>query len=126
NNRSLLVSNDGKSFSKVMDIPGNLVPQTTRSFPEITAKYWRFTIETLSPSPPGMAAFFGAPTSSEPNGIDVAEFNLYETNRVDLFEQKAGFAAWREEPLPTSSEVITGVALENVIDLTDKFDSNGN
>lgn len=125
NNRTLLVSEDGKNFRKIADIPGTLVPQTTGDFPTTTAKYWRFAIETLPPSPAGIAAMFGAPTPSEPDGIHVAEFNLFVTPKIDLFEQKAGFAAWREKPLLTSDNPIIGVSSENVINLTDKMDANG-
>ncbi len=125
-NRTLLVGDDGQNFKKVADIPGTLVPQTTGSFPETTAKYWRFAIETLPPAPSGIAAMFGAPAPTEPDGIQVAEFNLFSTPRVALFEQKAGFAAWQEKPLATSGNPTKGVSLENVIDLTDKMDANGN
>lgn len=125
NNRTLMVSEDGKNFRKITDIPGTLVPQTTGSFPKIAAKYWRFDIETLPPSPPGIAAMFGAPTPTEPDGIKVAEFNLYTTDRIDLFEQKAGFATWQEKALPNSNGGANGIAIENVIDLTDKMDASG-
>lgn len=124
-NRALLVSDDGKNFKKVTDIPGTLVPQTTGSFPETTAKYWRFAIETLPPSPAGIAAMFGAPAPTEPDGVPVAEFNLFAIPRIDLFEQKAGFAAWKEKSLPNANTATTGVSLENVIDLTDKMDADG-
>ncbi|MFX0555414.1 glycosyl hydrolase [Maribacter sp. CXY002] len=125
-NRALLVSDDGKNFKKVTDIPGTLVPQTTGSFPETTAKYWRFAIKTLPPAPSGIAAMFGAPTPTEPDGIEVAEFNLFATPRIPLYEQKAGFAAWREKLLTVEQNPTVGVAPKNVIDLTDKMDDDGN
>ncbi len=125
NNRSLMVSDDGKNFRKIADIPGTLVPQTTGDFQKTTAKYWRFAIETLPPAPSGFAAMFGAPTPTEPDGIQVAEFNLFASPRISLFEQKAGFAAWREKPLLTTDNPIAGVSIENVIDLTDQMDANG-
>lgn len=125
NNRTLLVSDNGENFRKIADIPGTLVPQTSGTFPKTTAKYWRFAIETLPPATSGIAAMFGAPTPTEPDGIQVAEFNLFDTPRISLFEQKAGFAAWREKPFISSDNPIVGVSMENVIDLTDKMNSNG-
>lgn len=125
NNRMLLVSDDGRNFKKIADIPGTLVAQTTGSFTETKAKYWRFVVETMPPSTAGIAVLFGAPSPNEPDGIEVAEFNLFKTDRIDAFEQKSGFAAWQEKTLPTSENGTKGVALENIIDLSDKLDTNG-
>lgn len=124
-NREILVSDDGEFFKKISDIPGTLVPQTTASFPETKARFWRFSIETLPPSSPGLAAMFGAPTPTEPDGIYVSEFNLYKTSRIDLFEQKAGFAAWQEKSLPTAKNAHRGISPENVVDLSDMMDAKG-
>lgn len=125
NNRSLWSSNDGQDFTKVTDIPGTLVPQTTGNFPETASIYWRFSIETLPPAPSGLGALFGAPAPSEPDGIQVAEFNLFSSPRLPLFEQKAGFAAWREKPLLQDTKM-SGVDPNEVVNLTKKMDSDGN
>ncbi|WP_149302728.1 glycosyl hydrolase [Pareuzebyella sediminis] len=125
NNRALLVSNDGINFRKIADIPGTLVPQTTGTIPPTTAKFWRFTIETLPPAANGIAALFGAPPPADPDGINVAEYQLYADDRIHLFEQKAGFAAWQENGIPPKKINPEAIPLNEVIDLTDKLESDG-
>ncbi|MAU71193.1 MAG: glycoside hydrolase [Pseudozobellia sp.] len=123
-NRSLYVSDDGKDFRKVTDIPGSLVPQTSGSFKEETAKYWRFAYETLPPSPPGLSALFGAPMPTKPDGVPVAEFVLYQADRIDQFENKAGFSAWVETDVPTHTTA-NAITKEEVIDLTSQLGEDG-
>ena len=59
-NRALEVSDDGKTFSKVIDIPKGGVDQRTLSFNPVTARYFRFTWKTPEPQPPvNIGAMFG-------------------------------------------------------------------
>ncbi|MBO0330315.1 glycosyl hydrolase [[Muricauda] lutisoli] len=124
-NRSIEVSDDGKNFKKVVDIPGNLVPQTSGSFPKTTAKYWRFVFETLPPGPSGLAVLMGSNEDFKPEGVDVSEFILNNTSRIERFEGKAGFAPWREHVQLEMGDDADAIASKDVIDLTDKLQEDG-
>ncbi|QMU28362.1 glycosyl hydrolase [Adhaeribacter radiodurans] len=124
-NRALKVSNDGVNFQEVATIPGSIVPQNTLSIPSITAKYFRFTFKTLPPQVNMFAAMAGGkvePPKTE--GVNVAEIVLHNTDRIHLFEDKAGFTPWKETTLVASAkaDVITP---ENVLDLTSKMKADG-
>ncbi|EAR14584.1 glycosyl hydrolase [Robiginitalea biformata] len=124
-NRKLYVSNDGVNFRKVVDIPGTLNPQTSGSFPETSARHWRFAYETLPPAPAGVGALFGAPAPAKPDGVPVAEFVLYQADRIDRFEDKAGFSAWSEETETYRQEADAAIPADEVIDLTDQVTEDG-
>lgn len=118
--RNLEMSNDGINFSKVITIPGGHVAQQTVSFPAVTAKYFRVTIEPGQAS--GYAAYFGGGLSA---GTDISEIKLYSTTRINHFEDKAGFAANTElnnYPTPNVAEVINE---SDIIDLTEKMEADG-
>ena len=125
-NGSLKISNDGINFSEITRIHGSLVPQTTVSFPPTTAKYFRFAYETLAGQVTGLAAMMGgAAEVPKPDGVQVAEFILYNTPRIDKIEDKAGFSPWKEGTtsfMPKDSGVI---ATEDIIDLTSKMKTDG-
>ncbi|MFM1878210.1 MAG: hypothetical protein RLZZ241_1076 [Bacteroidota bacterium] len=125
NNRRLYVSDDGTHYTKVADIPGTLVPQITGSFPATTGRFWRFAYETLPPAPSGIEAMFGAAAPRKPDGVPVAEFNLYQTDRIDRFEDKAGFSAWREGTPNYLGTVEQPLAINEIIDLTDRVKEDG-
>lgn len=124
-NRSLQVSEDGVNFREVTKIHGSAVPQTTVSFPPTTAKYFRFVYKTLASSA-GFAAMMGGNTPPpRPEGVSVAEFVLYATNRIDKAEDKAGFLPWTETTasyLPDNSDAI---AADDIIDVTAKMSADG-
>ncbi|HZJ20184.1 MAG TPA: glycosyl hydrolase [Pricia sp.] len=124
-NRTIEVSDDGKNFRKVTNIPGNIVAQTSGSFPETSAKYWRFVYETLPPSSGGLAAMFGAVSDGKPEGVDVAEFELYNTSRIDGFEDKAGFSPYKETGELDTREANDAISKEMVVNLTDKLQEDG-
>lgn len=126
NNRTLQVSNDGVTFNDVTDIPGSTVPQNTVSFKPTTAKYWRMTWETLQPAVNPFFAMMGVPMPTELAGVDIAEFKLFTSDRIDQFEDKVGFSPWREDTetyLPEDAKVTQS---EKVVDLTGKMDAQGN
>ncbi len=52
NNRTLETSDDGKIFTRVIDISAGGVEQKTLTFSPVTAKYYRFTWKTPPPQPP--------------------------------------------------------------------------
>ena len=109
-NRSLNVSDDGINFREITKIHGSLVPQTTVNFPATTAKYFRFAYKTLPGAVNEFAAMMGAPlTIPKPDGVQVAELILYNTDRIDRFEDKAGFTPWKEDTktfMPQSADAI--------------------
>jgi hypothetical protein len=125
-NRILQVSNDGTNFRDVAKIPGAIPPQNTINFQPTKAKYWRMTWETLPPTPNPFLAMLGMPMGDvKPEGTDIAEFVLHASDRIDRFEEKAGFAAWRED---TPSYVAGGadaIAKAQVLNLTDKLQEDG-
>lgn len=125
-NRILQVSNDGANYRDVAKIPGAIPPQNTINFQPTKAKYWRMTWETLPPTPNPFLAMLGLPIEdAKPEGTDIAEFVLHASDRIDRFEDKAGFAPWRED---TPSYVAGGadaIAKAQVLDLTDKLQEDG-
>ncbi len=125
-NRSIEISDDGITFRKLADIPGNIVAETSGIFPETTSKYWRFVYKTLPPAPPGMEAMFGVPYDPKPEGVDVAEFVLYNTDRVGEFEDKAGFSPHKETGLFNMAPATNPIAKNDVVDLTSQIDKEGN
>lgn len=94
-NRALKVSDDGVTFKEVATVSGSIVSQNTVSFPPTTAKYFRFTFKTLPPEMSVFAAMAGLPQDQKPKGVDVAEIVLHNTDRIDQFEDKAGFTPWK-------------------------------
>lgn len=126
NNRILQVSDNGVEFKDVLTLPGSTVPQNTVGFVPSIGKYWRLSWETLPPTVNPFLAMIGIPASAEPVGVEVAEFQLYTSDRIDKFEDKAGFSPWKEDtPSFIASDAVVTDS-ENVIDLTDKMDTDGN
>lgn len=127
-NRSLKVSEDGVNFRTVAKVAGSTVPFNTVSFPPTTAKYWRICYETLPPQPNIFAAMAGAPAPTEPDGVEVAEFQLYTTSRIDQVEDKAGFSPWSENvslfgAANPGNDI--SISSKSVIDLTGRLQADG-
>lgn len=125
-NRYLSYSNDGVNFTEIARIGGSTVPLNTVNFPETTAKYWRINFTTLAPNMNSMLAIFGGGEmfKKESDGVNVSEFNLFTTDRVDQVEDKAGFSPWKESAdtrLVDNADIIG-----EVIDISDKMDADGN
>jgi hypothetical protein len=125
-NRAMKVSDDGISFKEVATVSGSIVSQNTVSFSPTTAKYFRFTFKTLPPEMNMFAAMAGVPQGeAKPKGIDVAEIVLHNSDRIDQFEDKAGFTPWKEDTktfMPLNADAIPA---EAVIDLTSKMKADG-
>ncbi|WP_394351998.1 glycosyl hydrolase [Rhodocytophaga rosea] len=125
-NRTLKVSNDGVNFREVATIPGSIVPQNTLSIPATTAKYFRFAFKTLPPQPNMFAAMMGAkPETPKPEGVNVAEIVLHNTDRIHLFEDKAGFTPWKETGSISATAQADAIPSENVVDLTAQLKPDG-
>lgn len=121
-NRSFQVSDDGITFREVATISGSIVPHNTVSIPPTTAKYFRLVYKTMAEE-----TLFGPPKPGGPKalGVDVSEFVLHTSDRIDQFEDKAGFTPWVEKTptyLPQNEDAI---AHENIIDLTDLMEKDG-
>lgn len=123
-NRFLQVSNDGINFKTIAQVRGSVVPHNTAAIEPTTAKYWRLAFKPFKQEVDPMMAMFGM-GAGKPQNADVAEFILYNTDRIDQFEDKAGFDPWRELPY-MSAEKSDAIAITDIIDLTNKMDADGN
>jgi hypothetical protein len=130
----LEASDDGRSWSKVADIPVTAVPATV-AFAPVTGRYFRvvFNAVTGGPSPlaslppgidlSGLAKLIPAPPSEHA----VAEFSLSAGAAIDQYERKAGFAlvpdyfALAESPPDNAA----GIDPRRVIDLTGRVTPDG-
>lgn len=125
-NRALKVSDDGVNFREVATIPGSIVPQNTLRIPPTTARYFRFTFKTLPPTVNMFAAMAGLKAETpKPEGVQVAEVVLHNTDRIDLFEDKAGFNPWKEETRLPTTPTTDAIPVEDVVDLTGKMQTDG-
>jgi alpha-L-rhamnosidase/Glycosyl hydrolases family 2, sugar binding domain len=125
-NRSLKVSDDGVTFRDVVIIRGTTLPQSTMGILPTTAKYVRFTFKTERPQANPFAAMFGANIEpGKPQGVPVAELVLHNTDRVDLFEQKAGFSPWKESTHSLVKPDADAIPTTDVVDLTTKMTADG-
>ena len=125
-NRTLKASDDGINFREVTPLTGSIVPLNTVSIPPTTARYWRIVYKTLPPPVNIFAAMSGGnPIGEKSDGVNIAEFILYNTDRIDQAEDKAGFTPWKENNktyLPPNADAIDA---NSVIDLTAKMKSDG-
>ena len=125
-NRALKVSDDGVNFREIAAISGSIVPHNTVSFAPTTAKYFRVTFKTLPPEFSAFAAMAGAPQGEQkPEGVEVAEIVLHNTDRVDQFEDKAGFTPWKEDTKSFMPQNADALNTEGVLDLTSKMKGDG-
>ena len=126
-NRSLKVSDDGVTFREVAKVSGSTVPFNTVSIPTTTAKYWRMCFTTLPPASNGMLAMMGMPSKKDPDGVNVSEFVLFNTSRIDQAEDKAGFSPWKESPLTPNGGInlVDAISENEVVDLTSKMKADG-
>ncbi|GAB4046864.1 glycosyl hydrolase [Spirosoma litoris] len=125
-NRGLKVSDDGVNFRDVVIIRGSTVPQSTMAILPTTARIFRFTFKTEKPEGSPFAAMFGGSSApGKPQGVPVAELVLHNTDRIDLFEQKAGFAAWKESTHSLVKTDADAIPATDVVDLSTKMNADG-
>ena len=130
-NRALEVSDDGRTFKKVIDIPRGGAGQKTLAFSPVTAKYFRFTWKTPPPQPPlNIGAMFGFNSGERlqaPAGTQVAELILHRIGRVNRFEEKAAFTTATDLYAASTPSVNSGDAIgkNDVIDLTANMKPDG-
>lgn len=123
--RSIEASDDGVNFKQISFIPAGAVLQQTITIPATTAKYFRVTFK----NPPPLfsfAAMMGSNEAPKPSpGTDVAEIVLHTETRIDRFEEKAAFAPAGNVNVKGTPSTTNGIALTDVIDLTDKVSKDG-
>jgi hypothetical protein len=127
--RSLESSDDGKTFQKVIDIPGGSLQQKSLSFNPTKAKFFRFIWTKLPPQSDnsGLSAFGFGMAPQGPAGTSVAELILYSSGHVNRFEEKAAFIAATDLYKAFTTEVNAAdvVKKADVVDLTSKMGSDG-
>ncbi len=125
-NRTLQASDDGVNFREIAKVSGSIVTENTVSIPATTAKYFRLVYKTLETEFSPIAAMAGLkPEAPKPMAVDVAEFVLHTTDRIDRFEDKAGFIPWKEDTktyLPVNADAIPET---DVVNLTTKMQADG-
>jgi hypothetical protein len=125
-NRSLKVSDDGLNFREIAQLSGSIIPLNTVSIPPTTAKYWRMAYKTLPPPINIFAAMAGGnPMGEKSDGVNIAEFVLHNTDRIDQVEDKAGFTPWKENNKTFLSQSTDAINTEGVVDLTSKMKTDG-
>lgn len=125
-NRSLKISDDGVNFKEIATISGSTVPFNTVGFDPTSAKYWRFCIKTLEPKPSMIMIMMGINTGElKPEGIKVGKFILYNTERIDQWQDKAGFTPWKEDNPSYLSAGNDALNANEIIDLTSKMNADG-
>ncbi len=124
--KALEASDDGRSWRTVVRLDTERSPETTVSFPAISAKYFRVTFHREIASQP-------APTAAEmdagpaPVGYQIAELVLHTGARVDHFEQKAAFVPAANLDGFSTPDFGQGsvVGVTDVVDLTAKMQADG-
>jgi alpha-L-rhamnosidase len=126
-NRALKVSDDGINFREIARPSTSIIPFNTIGFQATTAKYWRICFTTLAAQANMFSAMAGgAQEAPKPDGINIAEFVLYNTDRIDQAEDKAGFTPWKESPLaPGGGTNIDVIENKDIIDLTTLMKPDG-
>lgn len=120
--KHLEVSNDGKSFRRICDIPHGGASRQTIDIPVTTAKYFRIVFD--NPKVTDMYAdLYGIKAAQS---TPIAELVLYPVTKINHVEEKAGFATPHDmmnNITPNDSDISL---VSDVMDLTSKVDSDGN
>lgn len=125
--RALEASDDGLNYRFIAYIPPGAILQQTIPVPETTAKYFRITVKN-PPAPFNRAATMGLADKSKKNidGTEIAEIVLHTANRINRFEEKSAFApAGNLLDVKTTAASNDAVQLNDVIDITDKLNTDG-
>jgi hypothetical protein len=131
--KTLEASDDGTTWHTVTKLDTSDSPETTVSFPAVSAKYFRVTFHRgVPPAPPAWAKgidpkSFGINAGAAPTGYEIAELVLHPGARVNHFEEKAAFVPTSDlYRFPTPDFAPQSVVKESdVIDLTSKMRPDG-
>ncbi len=131
--KALEASDDGRAWRTVAQLNAGSAPETTVSFPAVTAKYFRVTfLRVPPPRPPAWAVgvdpkSLGLNAGPTPTEYEIAELVLHPGARVNHFEEKAAFVT-----APDLYEFATppagpndAVKKSDVINLTSKMRPDG-
>jgi hypothetical protein len=120
---ALEASDDGVSFQVVATVPKGGFAEHTIAFAPVTAKYFRMTFKTMSPSRTGASG--ASPRTS--TDIALAELLLHADARVNRLEEKAAFTQTPDLYGLATPEVPSSAVIrkDGVIDLTGKFHPDG-
>ena len=117
-------SDDGKTFQRVCDIPHGGAARQTIEFEPTRAKYFRVVFD--NPQVIDLYAALNPNPIEQPQFTPVAELVLYTVSKINHAEEKAGYATpsdlMEHKTTAAADEV---VAADEVIDVTDKVDSEG-
>lgn len=120
--KHLEASDDGVYFRQVCDIPHGGTYRQTVDIPETTARYFRMRFD--NPVANGYYdAFYGVTPKRETR---VSELVLYPVSKIHHAEEKAGFATPHDMMENVTPEEKNVSALIDVLDITDKMDTEGN
>lgn len=108
----LETSNDGKTFTKVCDIPQSGTFQQTIDLPPTTARCFRVVCQLPQKDKQG-------------EYVNLMEYNLYTTSRINFAEEKAGFTSFGDLDQYPSRPDSDVSAAGDVVVLTDKVDADG-
>jgi hypothetical protein len=131
--KTLEVSDDGRTFRPIVSLSGGRAPVHTIAFAPVTARFFRVTFKRTAPPPlppwaigidPGS---LGMKMPPKPTTYDIAELVLHSGARVNRFQEKAGFT-----PEPDLYDYATpdypstdAIAKSGVIDLTSRMQPDG-
>ncbi len=135
-NRTLEISDDGRNFKPVFDIPSPGMLPRTYNFDPVTARFFRTAFltpatqtgrSTMPPVPGGNIPGAGGQGFQQPSGTNISELVLGTVPKVYRFEEKAAFTtstdlyAFQTKPVPAGD----AVKKSDVIDLTGKMRPDG-
>ncbi len=124
--RQLFVSDDGKSFRFICNIPAGVVLQHTMAIPETKAKYFRITFKNPPLKFNPLAAAVGQDVKPvQLLGTEIAELKLITNDVINSFEGKAAFAPVINLSKDKTLLANDVVAIDNIIELTDSLKPDG-
>lgn len=131
--KTLLASNDRTNWRTVANLDTGSSPETTVSFPAVTAQYFRVAFRRgIPPKPPAWAKglnpkSFGMRFGAAPTSYNIAELELHSGARVNHFEEKAAFVPTIDlYRFPTPHYGPNSVVkISDVINLTAKMQPDG-
>ena len=119
--KHLEVSDDGKTFHRICDIPHGGASRQTIDIPETTARYFRVIFD--NPVVTDMYAdLYGI---KAPKSTKVAELVLYPVAKINHAEEKAGFASPHDMMSNMTPDESNITRASDVVDLTSMVDAAG-